>query len=129
LVQAFVQQGGSDLENGFDEDGDSYIRDEVDGTAYVHGFYRIGDLPKEVGSNSHFEQILYPERFSKGVDDDVIVSPQLAHGIPEDTYQVPDHLALVQTHGKKTRLTHLFRHDERGMLLNALRRMRVVDGN
>eukprot|EP00814_Leptocylindrus_danicus_P002104 CAMPEP_0116020396 /NCGR_PEP_ID=MMETSP0321-20121206/9769_1 /TAXON_ID=163516 /ORGANISM="Leptocylindrus danicus var. danicus, Strain B650" /LENGTH=291 /DNA_ID=CAMNT_0003491073 /DNA_START=47 /DNA_END=922 /DNA_ORIENTATION=- len=102
-----------------------------DGTSYVHAFYRIGDKPRSVGDASHFEKVLYPERFPKNILGDkengngVIMAESVPNGIPEDGYTTPDMISFVHTHGKKTRLTSIFGKDERGMLLNALRRMRV----
>ena len=138
-MRAFVQQGGSDdgLDILDDLDDDAIMRSEgdaaldnticaEDGTRYLRGFYRIGKTPDKIGSDSHFEQIIYPERYAADSSDDIIVSPNLPHGIPDDNYEIPDYVAFVHTQGKKTRLSHLFRGDERGMILNALRRMRVV---
>ena len=135
LVRAFVQQGGSNEFGGesniINDDEDSLLENDVssaeDGARYLQGFYRIGDVPKDIGSDSHFEQILYPERYAESSDGDMIMSPKLSHGIPDDNFKIPDYVAFVHTHGKKTRLTHLFRDDDRGLLLNALRRMRIVN--
>ena len=98
-----------------------------DGTKYIHGFYRIGDKPRRIGDTSHFEKVLHPERFSKNFpgDEDVIMAVSVPNGIPEDGYTTPDMLSFVHTHGKRTRLTSIYGCDERGMLLNALRRMRI----
>lgn len=138
MVRAFVQQGGS-AEFGStannpntmleDEDASSTgtaVASAEDGSRYLQGFYRIGDTPKDIGSDSHFEQILYPERYAEGSAEDMIITPKLSHGIPDDNYKIPDYVEFVHTHGAKTRLTHLFRDDERGLLLNALRRMRIA---
>eukprot|EP00816_Leptocylindrus_hargravesii_P008811 CAMPEP_0196801250 /NCGR_PEP_ID=MMETSP1362-20130617/1007_1 /TAXON_ID=163516 /ORGANISM="Leptocylindrus danicus, Strain CCMP1856" /LENGTH=280 /DNA_ID=CAMNT_0042172109 /DNA_START=21 /DNA_END=863 /DNA_ORIENTATION=+ len=135
-VVEFVRQGGDktlspNMNIAAEEEemeGSTTVSAE-DGTPYVHAFYRIGDKPRIVGDASHFERVLYPERYPKNIPGDkengVIMAESVPNGIPEDGYTTPDMISFVHTHGKKTRLTSIFGKDERGMLLNALRRMRV----
>jgi len=140
LMNEFVQQSLSDPktmkaitstesnEEDADFDDEELVEDHT--AQYVTGYYRIHDVPERIGNGSFFENIEYPERFN--IPADAVVDKPISMQIAWTTDQVDTekitHQKLVHTNGSSnTRLTHIYRGDERGLLLNALRRMKVFD--